>query len=313
MERYLITGVSGFVGQHFLRYLDTVGGQFEVVGLDLFAAGYVPLRYSYRFESADILVADKIFKLVNDFQPDYLVHLAAMSSVRESLREPEKVLVNNVCSLLGVLMPVQVVMKNRCRILVVGSSEVYAESNELLNEASPCLPKNPYAYSKFTGETVVKTYRERMDFDIVMTRSFMHTGPNQNDKFVVASFVKQLTDAKRQNKNCAELKTGNIDIARDITDVRDVVRAYYLLLKHGRGGEVYNVCSGKAVSLRAIIDIASGILNMPVSIITDPQRVRSDDAKIVVGNNEKIRNETGWQPEIILSQTLQDMIDQISG
>ncbi|MDR1485063.1 MAG: GDP-mannose 4,6-dehydratase [Planctomycetaceae bacterium] len=311
MERYLITGVNGFVGQHFLKYLDSVDEQIEVVGIGLtaLATGYVPKNYSYRFEQADILVTDKILKIVNDFLPNYVVHLAAISSVRESLKEPEKVLVNNLCSLLGVLIPVQVVLKDRCRILVVGSSEVYAESTEPLNETSPCAPKNPYAYSKFTGETVVNMYCDRMDFDVVMTRSFMHTGTNQNEKFVVASFVKQLTDAKRQNKNSAELRTGNIDIIRDITDVRDVVRGYYLLLKRGRRREIYNVCSGTAVSLRAIIDMASGILDIPVSIVTDPQRVRPDDIKIVVGSNEKIRKDTGWQPEIKLEQTLRDMID----
>ncbi|MDR2642433.1 MAG: GDP-mannose 4,6-dehydratase [Planctomycetaceae bacterium] len=309
MKRYLITGVSGFVGQHFLKYLDTVGEQIEVIGIDCTAVGYMPLNYTYRFEPVDILVADKILKIINDFQPDYLLHLAAKSSVSESLKEPEKVVVNNVSSLFGVLVSVQVAMQNRCRILVVGSSEVYAESNEPLIETSPCFPKNPYAYSKFIGETTVNMYCDRVDLDIVMTRSFMHTGPNQNEKFVVASFIKQLTEAKRQNKYPAELKTGNIDIIRDITDVRDIVRGYYLLLKHGRRQEVYNVCSGTAVSLKTIIEMASEILDIPASIVIDPQRLRSNEIKLVVGNNEKIRKETGWQPEIKLSQTLQDMID----
>ncbi|MDR0390303.1 MAG: GDP-mannose 4,6-dehydratase [Planctomycetaceae bacterium] len=309
MRKYLITGVGGFVGQHFLKYLDNVDEKIEVVGIDHSAAGYLPVNYSYRFESTDILITDKILKIVGELQPDYIIHLAANSSVRESLDEPEKVLANNVCSLLGILIPVKVAVKNNCRILAVGSSEIYAESNKPLNENSPSSPQNPYAHSKFTAETIAKMYCNKMNLDIIMTRSFTHTGPNQNEKFAIASFIKQLATAKKQNKNCAELKTGNIDIARDITDVRDVVRAYDLLLKNGRSGEIYNVCSGTAISLRKIIDMASEIINIPVSIVTDPQRVRANDIKIVVGNNEKIHKETGWKPEIELSQTLRDMIN----
>lgn len=311
MKRYLITGVSGFVGQHFLKYLDSVDEQVEVLGLDLVAGSYVPVNYSYRFETADVFTTNALCNVLSDFQPNYILHLAAISSVRESLNDPEKILTNNICATLGVLLSLEAVVRESCRVLVVGSSEVYAESSELLNETSPCSPRNPYAYSKLAGESIIKSYCDKVNFgfDVVMTRSFMHTGTNQNEKFVVASFVKQLCDAKRKNESLAKLETGNIDIARDITDVRDVVRGYYLLLQHGRRGEKYNVCSGAAISLRSIIDLASNILGIQVSIATDPKRLRANDLKLVVGNNEKIRKETGWQPEITLPQTLQDMID----
>ncbi|MDR1053750.1 MAG: GDP-mannose 4,6-dehydratase, partial [Planctomycetaceae bacterium] len=305
MKRYLITGVSGFVGQHFLKYLDTVDEQIEVVGIDLVSGGYAPVNYSYRFEAADVFATNALRGVCADFQPNYILHLAAISSVRESLNDPEKILTNNICATLGVLLSLEAVVRESCRVLVVGSSEVYAESSELLDETSPCSPRNPYAYSKLAGESIIKSYCDKVnfDFDVVMTRSFMHTGTNQNEKFVVASFVKQLCDAKRKNEHIAKLETGNIDISRDITDVRDVVRGYYLLLKHGRRGEKYNVCSGTAVSLRSIIDLASNLLNIQVAIATDPKRLRANDLQLVVGNNKKIHKETGWQPEIKLSQT----------
>jgi GDP-4-dehydro-6-deoxy-D-mannose reductase len=309
MKRYLVTGVSGFVGQHFLKYLDNVGERIEVFGLDLVSGNYVPANYSYRFGVADIFISGVVRNILADFQPDYILHLAAISSVSESLNNPEKIMNNNICSTIDLLSSIEAVVRGSCRILVIGSSEVYGESDELLSETSPCFPRNPYAYSKLANESIVQSYCGKTNFDIIMTRSFMHTGTNQNEKFVIASFVKQLFAAKCKNGQLAKLATGNIDIFRDITDVRDVVRAYYLLLQHGRHGEKYNVCSGTAVSLRSVIELAGEILGVQVAIEIDTSRLRANDLQLVVGNNEKIRNETGWQPEIKLSQTLRDMIE----
>jgi GDP-4-dehydro-6-deoxy-D-mannose reductase len=293
-----------------LRYLDAINEQVEVLGVDRISPNYTPTNYSYKFQSTGIFNRSLDRKDVSDFQPNYILHLAATSSVGESLRKPEEVMLNNITSLLNVTESIDSKLSKSCRILVVSSSEVYADSNDSLEETSPCnVQKSPYSFSKSVCELIAKKYCEEHNFDIVTTRSFMHTGPNQNEKFVVASFIKQITDAKKQNKNFIELKTGNIDIARDITDVRDVVRAYYLLLKHGKKNEIYNVCSGKTIKLRSIIDLASEIIGVSVSPIIDPQRLRPNDPQVVVGNNKKILKEINWQPQIPIKQTLQDMIN----
>ncbi|MDR2345597.1 MAG: GDP-mannose 4,6-dehydratase [Planctomycetaceae bacterium] len=314
MKRYLITGVSGFVGQHFLKYLDTLEDQFDVVGIDRVVSCYTPANYSYRFMLINFPEEILDNNFINVFQPDYVLHLAGTSSVSECLKNPVKSMLNNTNSLLNVLFAINSSsneIKNNCRILVVSSSEVYADSREPLAETSICINKadNPYAFSKLTNELIATMYCDKFNFDIITTRSFMHTGPNQNERFVIPSFVKQLRGAKRKNVIEAKLKTGNINILRDITDVRDIVRAYYLLLKNGRKGEIYNVCSSVSIPLKKIIDIASEIINIPVAIIIDPERVRTNDFQIVVGNNKKIYQETGWKPEITISQTLQDMIN----
>ncbi|MDR1923304.1 MAG: GDP-mannose 4,6-dehydratase [Planctomycetaceae bacterium] len=309
MERYLVTGVGGFVGQHFLRYLDVLGGGFEVIGVDRSFLGYEPLSYSFRFESVDLLDSGGVDDLVSGFCPDYLVHLAAVSGVGESWVDPRRTVMNNLGVLLNVLESVRVYLGESCRVLVVGSSEIYAESSEPLSESSPIAPKNPYSIARAAQENLINLYADNFGLDIVGTRSFTHIGPYQSDKFVVASFVRQLVDEKQDGKKIAVLKTGNINIERDFTDVRDVVRGYYLLLKCGVRNEIYNICSGNAISLKSVIDEIGSILQIPVSIEIDLKRLRPNDQQTVIGNNNKIKTTTGWQPEINLKKTLQDMIE----
>jgi GDP-4-dehydro-6-deoxy-D-mannose reductase len=313
MDRYLVTGVSGFVGQHFLRYLDTIDARVEVLGVDRARSGNVSTNYSYgysyAFRAVDFFDNRLVSEIVSDFQPNYVLHLAATSSVGESLNNPEAVMLNNITSFLNVVDAIDASVHKNCRTLLVSSSEVYADSNEALEESSVCnVQRSPYAFSKSVCELIAKRYCEEHNLDIVTTRSFMHTGPNQNERFVVSSFISRIISAKRSGVSSMELQTGNIDILRDITDVRDVVRAYYLLLKGGCRNELYNVCSGEVIKLRSIIEQISILLGITVLPVIDSQRLRPNDPQIVLGSNKKILKSINWLPQIPLSQTLKDMI-----
>ncbi|MDR2168698.1 MAG: GDP-mannose 4,6-dehydratase [Planctomycetaceae bacterium] len=314
MERFLITGVNGFVGQHFLKYLESFGNKVKALGVDCVSSGYKPVNYSYQFELADFINTPLKASVVSAFRPDYVVHLAAKSSVSECQKNPNESIAFNVKIQLNLFQTLSDCRCSNCRVLLVSSSEVYAPPSKPLVETGKCNPANAYGIAKLIGEFIIRfdNFFYGNDFmvtDTVIARSFMHIGPEQSERFAIASFVKQLVHAKQENKSIAKLKTGNVDIARDITDVRDVIRAYHLLLKHGRNKEVYNVCSGAAIKLSEVINMASEIIGIPVEIVIDKQRVRSDDPKIIVGDNKKLRETTGWKPEIKLSQTLKDMID----
>lgn len=318
MTRYLITGAGGFVARHLLDCLDSRDESVDVLGLDRLSpdAGLVPRRCRFRFEAVDLLDKEAIRKRIAAFQPDYVVHLAARSSVAASWRDPAGTVSNNLAVLLNLYEAVRTATESPgaspCRILSVGSAEVYGNPPENampLSEEQAAAPNNPYAVGRLAQEQLSRIYRERFGLDIVSTRSFMHVGPGQRATFAIASFVYRLVEAKRNRLSRVTLRTGNVDLLRDIGDVRDVVRAYWLLLRRGRSGEIYNVCRGEAVALRRSIERASEILGLEAAVEVDPALLRPGEAETMVGDNTKIRRDTGWAPEIPFSQTIRDMVD----
>jgi GDP-4-dehydro-6-deoxy-D-mannose reductase len=202
-------------------------------------------------------------------------------------------------------------------MLAVGSSEVYdydydydcVKGLKPLKESHPRQPHNPYATSRLYQEERIRLDVQWQGLNIVSTRSFNHTGPGQSDRFVVPSFIRQLCEAKKNGQKSAHLKTGNIQLIRDFSDVRDVVRAYHLLLEQGQSGEIYNVCSGQGIALSEIIDILKEILELDVTVEIDRELVRHGEPPVVVGSAEKIFRTARWTPQIPLEQTLRDMID----
>lgn len=314
MTKYFITGAGGFVGRYLLQELDALEKPFEVLGVDRAVEGldFQPKHGVCRTESLDLRDRNAVEGLLTSFRPRYVVHLAASSSVGESWRDPAQCVLNNTTILLNLLEAVRALGGAACRILLIGSSEVYgnapAEAMPLI-ENQALRAENPYAVSRLTQEHLAGVYSGGYGLDLVSTRSFMHIGPGQSDRFAVASFVRQLVEAKRNGKTKTAMKTGNVDLLRDISDVRDVVRAYRLLLQHGRSGETYNVCRAAAVSLREVIQRASTLLELETTIEVDPERLRPGDPAIVVGCNRKISEESGWTPTVPLTQTLAEMID----
>ena len=197
-----------------------------------------------------------------------------------------------------------------CTILSVGSSEEYGNypiEEMPLQETYQLHPSNPYSVARTAQEMLAELFVNGYGMNIVLTRSFNHIGPWQRDTFVISSFVKQLVECKLSGKP-AVLHTGNVEIIRDFLDVRDVVDAYYKLLHNGKNGEVYNICSGEGTRLRTIIETLGKLLDMEVTIQTDPSRIRPTDNLVIIGDNSKLKQTISWDLTHTLTDSLQDMI-----
>ncbi len=313
MNKYLITGFSGFVGRYFIEYLENSGDVCLVKGLDIrhpdFGVdGYKNVQIS--FERNDLLSKEKVEYIIHEFQPNYILHLASYSSVAFSWKEPVESFQNNTNIFLNLVDTVRK-LNIDTRILSIGSSEEYGNVNGAdlpLKEDHRLNPISPYAVARISQEYLSQVYVDGFGIDIVLTRSFNHIGPMQKSVFVVASLAKQLVEIKKSGKNKGNVITGDISIVRDFTDVRDVVRAYYFLLKKGNKGHVYNVCSGIGLSIKDLIDIMAKQLNIEVDISIDNRLIRPADNKKIIGSNEKIKQELGWQNNIPLEQSLREIL-----
>lgn len=313
MDKYIITGCGGFVAKHFLDYLEDNRKHCEIFGLDIIP---VELRREYKYiklhlESVDLLNQQEIEKILYRFQPDYILHLASFSSVAFSWKNPTLSFQNNVNIFLNLLEALRRYSLTT-RILSIGSSEEYGNvSPDILplTEDSRLNPISPYAVARVAQEMLSKLYTDSFGLDIVITRSFNHIGPGQKDAFVVPSFIRRILEAKFAGKQDMTLEVGNLEITRDFLDVRDVVKAYYLLLKQGKKGEIYNICSGRPTKLHEIIDYTSQLLSIDVRPVTAPSLIRPNDNMIIVGDNSKLKRDTGWNPEYNLDRSIIDIID----
>ncbi len=312
--RLLITGFTGFVSQHFLALLNKEEHGSVVLGIDKNLPDFDFSGYrniSITFENIDLLNRSATDKMLDSFQPEYILHLASVSSVAQSWHTPLDSFVNNTNIFLNLVEQIRL-KKSKCRILSVGSSEEFGEVTEKelpLTEEHPLKPVSPYAVARVSQEMLSKIYADGFSLDIIMTRSFNHIGPGQRDVFVISSFAKQLVQLAKKKSSNNTITTGNLSVIRDFVDVRDVVKAYYLLLKKGRSGEVYNICSGKGIILKEIISKMSDLLGIIVDTEVNPQLVRPNENKKVIGSYQKIKQELGWQPEIEISKSLADIID----
>ena len=311
--RLLITGFTGFVSQHFLDLLNKEEPGSIVLGIDKNSPDFNFSTFpdlTISFENIDLLNRAATDKIIDSFQPEYVLHLASVSSVAQSWHTPLDSFVNNTNIFLNLVEQIRL-KQLRCRILSVGSSEEFGEVTELelpLTEEHPLKPLSPYAVARVSQEMLSKIYADGYSMDIVMTRSFNHIGPGQRDVFVISSFAKQLVQLSKEPFATKTITTGNLAVIRDFVDVRDVVRAYYLLLKSGRRGEVYNICSGKGIVLKDIISTMSELLDINVNTLVNPALIRPNENKKVIGSYQKIKTELGWQPEIDTKKSLADII-----
>lgn len=314
IEKYLITGFSGFVSRHFCEYLERNKINAFIKGIDVqdHDLNFDDYKYlSFDFEKIDLLSVNEIDRVICDFKPNFVLHLASYSSVAFSWKAPITSFNNNTNIFLNILEAVRKFNLDT-RILSVGSSEEYGnirEENLPLREDSPLNPTSPYAVARVSQELLSKVYIKGYGLDIVLTRSFNHIGPMQKDIFVIASFAKQLVMINKSNHLDGNLITGNIEVIRDFSDVRDVVAAYYLLLHNGEKGEIYNVCSGKGISLREVISIMADILRIKISVAVDEKLIRPDENKKIIGCNEKIMSSLGWNSCYTLEQSLCDILN----
>ena len=311
----LITGFSGFVSRHFLNYLVENNLSYEVLGVDVnppkFAMEDYAPTLAMSFEQVNLLDKEAVEDMIATFRPDYILHLASFSSVAYSWQPPADCFMNNTSIFLNVTEALRKHDLCDCRLLSVGSSEEYGDvkKEELpLQEDMPLVPVNPYAVARVSQEMMAKVLADSFGMQIMLTRSFNHMGPFQDERFVIPSFVRRILDIAESGAKSGEIETGDTSIVRDFVDVRDVVRAYYRLLLDGKAGEVYNICGEKGVSLAEVVDQIADIVGVSVTTRVNPDFVRPGDNQVVIGSAEKIRQDIGWTAEIPLRQTLMDMI-----
>jgi len=313
-KKYLITGFSGFVSRHFVEYLNQKQEKAIIFGIDITKPCF---DFNYhnnivtKFFKVDLLNKNKIKSIILKYEPDFILHLASFSSVAFSWHKPVLSFNNNTNIFLNLLEAVRET-EIRCKVLSVGSSEEYGivrKKDIPLSELTQLNPINPYAVARFSQELLSKIYVDGYGLDIVMTRSFNHIGPWQKEVFAVSSFAKQMVKIKMKNEKIGILLGGNINIIRDFLDVRDAVKAYYLLLQKGKKGQIYNVCTSRGISLKELIDYIADYLKIKVKFKIDRSLMRPNDNPVIIGNNKKIRDELGWYPEIPLKKSIADICD----
>jgi GDP-4-dehydro-6-deoxy-D-mannose reductase len=308
VERILITGGTGFVGTHLLHVLHAGSSKVFVL-----SSGVTPrsVPSEVNHYQIDIRREDDVKAAIGEIKPTQIYHLAGISSVESSWNDARLTFDVNVVGAYN-LFEAGMKLVSPPRILNVSTSQVYANTGEVLTETSPVHPDNPYAASKAMVELVSVTYRNRASGGIITSRSFNHSGPGQQATFVMSSIAKQFAEIEAGLRP-PRLSVGNIRVKRDFTDVRDVVQAYIALLAKGRMGDVYNVCSGSAVLLADVIDKFRAISGIEVEVEVEPTRVRANEVSIVQGDSSKIRKETGWKPQIALERTVRDLLDYWRG
>jgi GDP-4-dehydro-6-deoxy-D-mannose reductase len=305
VKRVLVTGSGGFVGQNLSEMLHADG--FEVLGVD---RRETPAARFARTFAADLCDQQAVEALLVDTRPDRIVHLAAQSSAGRSFAEPHGTIRTNVLPVLHTLEYLRTNPGLRTRLLAVGSAEVYGrvDGRELpLVESRLPNPLSPYALSKLLQEQCCSQYASLYDVDVVMTRSFNHTGAGQTDTYVLSSFAKQVAEIKAGRRD-AKVRVGNVDVRRDFTDVHDVCRAYTLLLDRGRRGSIYNVCSGVSHSLRELLEKLAALAGVDIEIEVDENRIRKVDIAELYGDNSRIAADTGWRPQIPVEDTLAGLL-----
>lgn len=306
MRKSLIIGGCGFVGKYLAEYLKRNGDQVFVTKLP-----YESFKTDeYEVSDLDILDAEKVLSLLNDIHPDVIYHLAAQSSVAQSWKNPGLTVDINIKGTLNILDSIRK-LKYRPRILLVGSGEEYGRilpEEVPVGEETLLRPGNIYAVTKACQNMLGKIYADAYGMDIIMVRAFNHIGPGQSEQFVVSDFCKQVAALER-NQAPSVIKVGNLKAKRDFTDVRDVVRAYALLMNRGKSGETYNVGSGKAVSIEEILKMIISFSQKEIQIEIEEKRFRPIDVMIIEANIGKLQACTNWRPEIEIERTIQETLD----
>ena len=310
--RVLITGITGFVGSHMVDYLLNIKG-LEIYGIHRWRSRTENIDHvidKVHLVECDIRDSSSVKNVVEVIKPDRIFHLAAQSFVPTSWNAPAETITTNIIGNLNIFEAVRHSGINP-RILVAGSSEEYGlvSENELpIKEENPMRPLSPYALSKIGQDFLSYQYFMSYKLDVVRTRAFNHTGPRRGQVFVSSNFAKQIADIEK-GKNDSVIYVGNLNARRDFTDVRDIVKAYWLALEKCKAGEVYNICAGKDYSIKEILDILLSYTDIKISVRQDSKRLRPSDVPILRGDCLKFYKETGWKPEIPFEQTLLDILN----
>ena len=299
----LITGAAGFAGSHVVEAL---GGSEDVVGWTHHAPPPQEIARLARWQRVDLLNPSEVREAIARLKPSAVIHCAGAPNVAHSWRDTVTPLSANVLATHH-LFDALSRTGTACRVVVTGSGTVYAASTAALTEESPIAPSNPYAVSKLVQEQLAFRAAREDGIDVIVTRSFNHTGPRQSAAFAAPNMARQiaLIEAGRAEP---VIRTGNLEAQRDITDVRDMARAYIALLRRGVSSTLYNVSSGTTSVMRSVLDALVARARVQVRVETDPALMRPSDTPIVLGDPTRLREATGWRPEVSFDQTLDDLL-----
>ncbi|MEW4566850.1 GDP-mannose 4,6-dehydratase [Tautonia sp. JC769] len=311
--RALITGITGFVGGHLAEHLLEQGD--VVAGLS--ASGRWPdatahLAEAVRLETFDLLAdsVGSLARMLSRKRPEAIYHLAAQANPHASFDDPRATWDLNLGGTLTLLEAVRAAeLDAKPRVVLVGSGVSYGNPGPEdlpVTERCPLRPNNPYAASKAAADLLGIQHWLSHGTPVVIARPFNHAGPRQEDRYVLSSFARQVAEVERGDR--PRIEVGNLQVVRDFTDVRDIVRAYRLLAESGKPGEVYNVGTGRDESLARLLDLLRGLAECPVEVVVDPARVRPVDQPLLLADASKLRADTGWEPLRTSEQTLADML-----
>lgn len=312
----LITGITGFVGSHLTEFLLTQD-DIEIFGIERWRSkrdNIEHIKDKIKLYECDIRDASSVREVIAQIKPDRIFHLAAQSFVPTSWRAPAETLTTNIIGQLNIFEAVRTLKETdgyNPLLQVAGSSEEYGlvYKNEVpIKETNPLRPLSPYGVSKVGQDLLGYQYYMSYRMNIIRTRGFNHTGPRRGEVFVSSDFARQIAQIEK-GKQEPVIYVGNLEAKRDFTDVRDMVKGYWLSLEKGEPGEVYNICSGRAYSIQQVLDILLGLTESKIEIRQDPKRMRPSDVPVLLGDNSKFTKQTGWRPEIPFEQTLKDLLD----
>ncbi len=310
-KKALITGITGFAGSHLAEFLLKEG--IQVYGIVRWRSkdnNIDKIRPDIILEEADLLDAHSLYSTVEKVKPDFIFHLAAQSYVVSSWASPVNTLEVNVIGSANIFEAVRKAKLN-IPIQIACSSEEYGMvyPNEVpISETNPLRPLSPYAVSKIAMDYLGYQYFKSYGLRVIRTRGFNHTGPRRGEVFAESTFAKQIAEIEK-GKREPVVSVGNLEAKRDYTDVRDMVRGYYLAVLKCDPGEVYNICTGKAWKIGDVLKYLLSISKAKVKVEIDPKRMRPSDVPILIGNNSKFVKKTGWKPQISMEKTLTDLLN----
>jgi GDP-4-dehydro-6-deoxy-D-mannose reductase len=298
----LVTGAAGFAGGHLVEYLLESEARVAAWG-----HGPIPsaLQSSDRilWTAVDVTDPAAVTEALAQARPSAVFHCAGVADVHSTWSDSATALRVNVLGTHNLLSAIERLAPD-APVLITGSALVYRPSDAALSEDSPIGPASPYGVSKLAQELVGLAARGR----VIVTRPFNHAGPRQAPAYVTSSFARQIAEAEAGICKPV-LEVGNLEARRDITDVRDTVRAYRLLMQKGQAGRPYNVCRGEAFRVGDLLDALVSQSRISIEVRTDPARLRPNDMPVVLGNPSRLEHDTGWRPRLTIEQTLSDLLD----